>query len=591
MDIARDAGVEPVDALLAHGLVDEDTFYRALARTLQLPFLPRVTAGTGAVFPASIEAGVIPLDPAYSPLRFAQAPSGAHVARLLAGPPIYGSLAITTPTALRDAVIAANAATIAAQAADGLPDIAPTLSFRGGATWPQGVAITAAAAILCLFLVIDVVSTIALTASLINVLFLALANIRITACLQCAPVEPREAIVRRADIDLPVYTLVVPLYREAGVEDLCAALMKLDYPLSRLDIKLMTEADDVQTQGALRALALPAAFEIIVAPEGEPRTKPRALNVALPLARGEFLVVYDAEDVPQDAQLRHAVEVFASQPASVCCLQARLSIDNADDGILAKCFAIEYAALFDVINPGLARLRLPIPLGGTSNHFRVDALRSLGAWDAWNVTEDADLGVRLARAGFEVADLPSTTFEEAPNRLRSWHAQRARWMKGFMQTAITHSRDPRAILRELGATAYFGTMALTLGVVLAAMLYPVFVWIAGMFIVTAMLNGAGFDVGIAFPVEISMLHDHWLVLAAAAIGLVTFAAGMVSMILPPALGLWRRRWFWLFPFLLAMPLYYLLISFAAWRGLYDLFVDSSHWNKTEHGLSRRRRRQ
>ena len=371
MDIARDADVEPVDALLAHGLVDEDTFYRALARTLQLPFLPRVTAGPGAVFPASIEAGVIPLDPAHSPLRFAQAPSGAHVARLLAGPPIYGSLAITTPTALRDAVIAVNAATIAAQAADGLPDIAPTLSFRGGATWPQGVAITAAALILCLCLVIDVVSTIALTASLINVLFLALANIRITACLQHAPVEPREAIVRRADTDLPVYTLVVPLYREAGVvEDLCAALMKLDYPLSRLDIKLMTEADDVQTQGALRALALPAAFEIIVSPRGEPRTKPRALNVALPLARGEFLVVYDAEDVPQDAQLRHAVEVFCSRSASVCCLQARLSIDNADDGILATCFAIEYAALFDVINPGLARLRLPIPLGGTSNHFR-----------------------------------------------------------------------------------------------------------------------------------------------------------------------------------------------------------------------------
>ncbi|HSP26329.1 MAG TPA: glycosyltransferase, partial [Saliniramus sp.] len=324
MDIARDAGVEPVEALLAHGLVDEDTFYRALARTMQLPFLPQLTAGPGAVFPQSIEAGLIPLDPAHGPLRFAHAPKGLHVARLLAGPPIYGSLAITTPTALRDAVIAINAPSIAAQAADTLPNAAPALSFRGGATPRQRLALKAAFGALCLFLVIDFVSTMVLALGLISILCLALANIRITACFQSAPVQPREAIVRRADMDLPVYTVVVPLYREANVvEALRNALLQLDYPLARLDIKLMTEEDDAQTQEALRALALPGAFEIIVVPKGEPRTKPRALNVALPLARGEFLVVYDAEDEPEHSQLRHAVETFAAQPWNVCCLQAR----------------------------------------------------------------------------------------------------------------------------------------------------------------------------------------------------------------------------------------------------------------------------
>jgi glycosyltransferase XagB len=590
MDIPRDAAAAPVDALLAHGLIDEDTFYRALARATQLPFLARPIAGDGAEFPASIAAGLIPLDVTHAPLRFAHAPRELQVAKLLSDPSIQESLAITTPTALRDAVIAANARSIAAKAADELPDCAPTLSFRDAASPPQRLAFVVAGALFCLFLAMDALTTLALTASLLGFLFIALANIRIAACGVRAPIRPPTAIVRRADMDLPVYTLVVPLYREASVaRALCRSLMQLDYPLARLDIKLMTEEDDTETLAALRALDLPGAFEIIVSPDGKPRTKPRALNVALPLARGEFLVVYDAEDAPQTDQLRHAVETFAKQPPHICCLQARLSIDNTGDGFLPKCFAIEYAALFDVINPGLARLGLPIPLGGTSNHFRVDALRSLRGWDAWNVTEDADLGVRLARAGLQVVDLPSTTFEEAPMHYRSWSAQRARWVKGFMQTAITHSRNPRRTMRELGATAFVGAVALTLGTVLAAMLYPLFVAIAILVIVTAAMKGAGFDIQLVLPGATLALRDHWLALTVAAIGLVTFVAGMISMIVPAALGIWRRGWFSLLPWLLLMPAYYLLISFAAWRGLYDLIVDPSHWNKTEHGLSRRRR--
>jgi len=591
MHIARDAGVEPVEALLAHGLVDEDTFYRALAGAIRLPFLACPRAGSGTTFPESIDAGVIPLDPVHGPLRFAHAPHGDQVVKLVSGRYKSGSVAITTPTALRDAVIAANAASVAAQAAGALADFAAASSYRGATTPPQRRAIAAAGASLCLFLAIDALMTLAITASLLGILFLALANIRIAACLERATLSARGAVVRRPDMNLPVYTLVVPLYREANVvHDLCEALMKLDYPLTRLDIKLMTEEDDAETRTALLSLDLPGAFEIIVAPEGKPRTKPRALNVALPLARGEFLVVYDAEDAPQDDQLRRAVEMFSSLPASVCCLQARLTIDNTGDGFLPKCFAIEYAALFDVINPGLARLGLPIPLGGTSNHFRVDALRNLRGWDAWNVTEDADLGVRLARAGFAVADLPSTTFEEAPNRYRGWKAQRARWMKGFLQTAITHSRNPRQALRELGATAFVSAIALTLGTVLAALLYPLFVVIALIVIAAATMKGAGFDISFLLSGGTIEVRARWLTLTAAAIGFVTFAAGMISMIVPAVLGLWRRRWFSLFHWLPLMPVYYLLISFAAWRGLYELVVAPSHWNKTEHGLSRRRRR-
>ncbi len=194
----------------------------------------------------------------------------------------------------------------------------------------------------------------------------------------------------------------------------------LDYPAAKLDIKLVIEADDEEIREAFSGITLPGSFQVIVAPPGAPRTKPRALNVALPFARGEYVAVYDAEDVPHPNQIRLAVETFARVPLDVACLQARLVIDNTEDSWITRLFTIEYATLFDVINPGLTRLDMPVPLGGTSNHFRKSVLQRLGGWDAWSVTEDAELGIRLAVAGYRVADLPSATLEEAPATLKAW---------------------------------------------------------------------------------------------------------------------------------------------------------------------------
>ncbi len=587
MRLAQISDVSPSEALLSHGLLDENTFFRALARVAGLPFLAAPQASAAALYPESIQAGLAPLDERHAPLHFAVAPTGPRLARLIADPPRDGALAVTTPAALRRAVFEARAHDIADEAANALPDEAPALSCRGAASRGQLRTLAGIGSLLLVGMASDFWISIALAASLLGILFLALANVRVAACLERAPVRPKARLPRREDSSLPVYTLVVPLYREARVaEGLCRALMGLDYPLARLDVKLVTEADDVPTRQALEAAELPGAFEILVAPPGHPRTKPRALNLALPLARGEFLVIYDAEDLPERDQRRLAVETFSLLPERVCCLQARLNIDNSADGFLPKCFAIEYAALFDAVNPGLARLGLPIPLGGTSNHFRVETLRSLRGWDAWNVTEDADLGIRLARAGYQVADLPSTTFEEAPARLRIWMAQRTRWMKGFLQTAITHSRHPRETLRSLGLVNFVGAAALTLGTVLAAMLYPLFVALAVFAAIVMAARGLDFD--LLAPVVIPVSDDR-LALVAASIGFVTFVAGFFSMILPAILGLWRRRWFALFPWLLAMPLYYLLVSMAAWRGLYELVAAPSRWNKTEHGLALNRR--
>ena len=240
------------------------------------------------------------------------------------------------------------------------------------------------------------------------------------------------------------------------------------------EIKLILEAADAETIAAARALDLPGNVEILVVPDLHPRTKPKALNYALPLARGDYLVIYDAEDRPERDQLRKGIAAFRQGPPNLACVQAKLNLYNADDNWLTRQFTIEYGALFDGLLPALDRLRLPIPLGGTSNHFRVAALKWLMAWDPFNVTEDADLGTRLARSGYRCQVLSSTTFEEAPVRFASWLRQRTRWIKGYMQTWLVHMRQPAKLWRELGPAGFLGFQVMVGGTVLSALVHPWF---------------------------------------------------------------------------------------------------------------------
>ncbi|TVR09463.1 MAG: glycosyltransferase [Salinarimonadaceae bacterium] len=588
---ARLAGVDSAACLMAEGLLDPESYYRALARHLGAPYLTRPELAADTAFPDAVLAGVAPLAGTEGPSRFVGAPDPSGIARLLAARAAPEGYAITAPDALREAVFAARAGLIADEAANALPEADPSLSFKGGTERAQRRALAGFAVAAAIVAAASPWLGFALATGGLGILFLVLANLRIAACLERTRPYPSGRARRRRDDELPVYTVVVALYREENVAAaLVAALDRIDYPKALIDLKFVVEEGDDATRAALARACGDRACEIIVAPPGAPRTKPRALNMALALARGEYLVVYDAEDAPEEDQLRLAVDIFAQATPKVACLQARLAIDNIDDGFLPRCFAIEYAALFDVVNPGLARLGLPILLGGTSNHFRTVALRAVCGWDAWNVTEDADLGMRLALCGYAVRDLPSTTWEEAPARYGAWAAQRRRWMKGFMQTAITHSRRPLRAFRALGLTGFACGVAGTLGAALAAMLYPVFLALA----LLAGATAAGAAVGIVPPwlAYFSAMPDvgRPLAVASTAIGAVTFAAGFVSMTAPLALGLWRRRWFSLMLWLPAMPIYYLLVSRAAWGGLSELARAPNHWNKTEHGLSRRRRR-
>ncbi|MFO7477361.1 MAG: glycosyltransferase [Methyloceanibacter sp.] len=243
---------------------------------------------------------------------------------------------------------------------------------------------------------------------------------------------------RLPDHELPIYSVLVPLYREAHMlPQLVSALRRLDYPAAKLDIKIILEADDEATIAAANALRLPGNFEIVVVPVLQPRTKPKALNFALPLARGEYLVIYDAEDRPETGQLRRALHAFAAGPPNLAAVQARLNIYNAKQSWLTRQFTIEYCALFDGLLPALDRLLLPIPLGGTSNHFRASALRWLMAWDPFNVTEDADLGIRLAAWCF--AALPSRRWHSAP-----WVSRRTPCPLLNPVTRLNPARPPRS---------------------------------------------------------------------------------------------------------------------------------------------------
>ena len=378
----------------------------------------------------------------------------------------------------------------------------------------------------------------------------------------------------------PVYSVLVPLFRETAVlGQLVSAHTKLRYPVEKLDIKLILEEEDVGMQAAVAGLRLPPRFEVIVVPAGRPQTKPRALNYALAFSRGELLTIYDAEDIPEPDQLEKAARRFAGEGPEFACLQAQLTFFNPNENWLTRQFTAEYAMLFGRLLPVLAEHRLPLPLGGTSNHFRTAALRAVGGWDPFNVTEDADLGLRLARHGYETGTFDSLTYEEANTRLANWMRQRARWLKGFLATWLVHMRDPPRLMRELGPAGFWVAQAVTIGVFASALLHPL--CLAATLVLVALHPALPDQAGFA-------------TVAIAGLNLLVFIAGYALAIVLTRQALRQRGISGWHGTLATMPFYWLLMSAAAWLALWQFIAAPFHWNKTEHGLSRlqgaRRRR-
>lgn len=389
------------------------------------------------------------------------------------------------------------------------------------------------------------------------IVFLSGAAVRLAATL--TP-RRRQAPPPLADEDLPLYTLIVPLYREAEVAaELVANLDRLDYPRDRLQALLVLESDDAATRAALLAMDLPAFIQVLVAPPGEPRTKPRACTLALERARGQLLVIYDAEDAPDPGQLREAAARFAAEGPDMACLQAPLRVETSPYlAFIPEQFRLEYAAQFEVMLPAYARWGLAFPLGGTSNHFRTAPLRAVGGWDAYNVTEDADIGFRLAAHGYRLGVIERPTLETPPTSLGQWGPQRARWIKGHLQTLAVHARG-KTLRRPATFTALITTLALPLA---SSNLHaPVMILAAANLMLDSMADGEA-TIAIA--------------------DLTLYAFGWSASAVCGALGVVRTGGRPRFLHLFGMAGYWMMWIFASPRAMTQFVFEPHRWDKTRH---------
>jgi cellulose synthase/poly-beta-1,6-N-acetylglucosamine synthase-like glycosyltransferase len=576
---AASLGVGADRVLIAAGTISEDDYLITLADALGMVFEP-LDGAPRALCPLNDErliesaaAGLLPLT-IDAQLYLVIAPRGTAARRIIGlimeKPMLADRFRLTSAARLNRYVLHHGGKAIAVRATTDLQQAWPMLC-AGPPRWRTNIAPTAGCALLALAsAIVAPAGTMLVLEVVLAAIFLAWLALRLSGVFTRAPAGDETSHV--ADNMLPVYTIVAALYHEAAsIAGLLAAIERLDYPAEKLDVILAVEADDRETLSAIAVHKHRLAVTVIPVPASGPRTKPKALNAALPFVRGTFTVIYDAEDRPEPSQLRRALQAFRSGGDDLACVQARLCIDNTADSWLARLFTAEYAGQFDVFLPGLAALRLPLPLGGSSNHFHTGTLRALHGWDPFNVTEDADLGTRLARFGYRSDVIASTTYEEAPAQLGPWLRQRTRWFKGWMQTWAVHMREPRALLRDLGFFGFFTFQLVVGGNALAALIHPLFV----ASFIYSLVNGVPPWRGDGATVQI----------LAALYGTSVVIGYMTSAFLA-WLGLSRRGLLATAWVLLLTPLHWLLLSLAAWRALFQLIIAPYTWEKTEHGLAK-----
>ncbi len=379
----------------------------------------------------------------------------------------------------------------------------------------------------------------------------------------------KDQISNLKDKDLPIYSILVPLYKEAGVlPHFITSMQKLDYPTQKLDILLLLEEGDDDTINAAKTLNLPSHYRIIIVPKSSPKTKPKACNYGLSFVKGEYTVIYDAEDRPDPLQLKKAYLALCNDE-TIGCVQAKLNYFNPGDNLLTRFFTAEYSLWFDVILPGLQSINTSIPLGGTSNHFKTSVLRQLHGWDAFNVTEDADLGTRLFNAGYHTAIIDSTTLEEANSNWRNWVRQRSRWLKGYMQTYLVHMRDPIKLFRAQGVHALL--FNLIVGGKISFILINPFLWVMTISYFALYAHFGAFIESI-YPASIFY------------IAVISLLFGNFIALYNYMIGCSKRGHWELVKYVYLIPFYWLAISYAAAVALWQLIVKPHYWEKTIHGL-------
>ena len=379
-----------------------------------------------------------------------------------------------------------------------------------------------------------------------------------------------DEIAKLKEENLPIYSILCPLYKEANVlPQFLKAIDAIDWPENKLDVLLLLEEDDVETIQASNNTTLPSYVRVMIVPDSQPKTKPKACNYGLAHATGKYVVIYDAEDRPDPLQLKKSYIAFNNISTDIVCLQSKLNYYNTNYNLLTRLFTAEYSLWFDLILPGLQSINTAIPLGGTSNHFKTSALRYLYAWDSFNVTEDCDLGVRLYRQGFKTGILDSVTLEEANSKVGSWLKQRSRWIKGYLQTYLVHMRDPIDFYKKHGIHSLI--FQLVIGMRMVFMLINPILWLATIsyFALNSLVGPA---IEALYPAPIFY------------IAVITLIFGNFIYLYTYMIGAAKRRQWELLKFVFFVPFYWIMASVASVIALYQLVVKPHYWEKTQHGL-------
>jgi glycosyltransferase XagB len=479
-----------------------------------------------------------------------------------ADPHLGGPLATIAdvPSGEQDRLLREHGETVADHMANHFSRLRPHLAANSGfAVWQRAAGVAAAAGAVALFVIAPAVLWIVLVAAIT-----AITAAHLVIAIAARRRRPGRSAASYAatipDAELPSYTILVPAYQEQDViAGMVRCLETIDYPKDKLEALILVERRDTATKQAIREAAPAPFIRIVEIPPGKPQTKPRSCNAGLLLAKGDLIVIYDAEDRPDSGQLRLVAAHFDAADDTLACVQAKLMVANATRSFITRQFALEYWLRYELTLPGLARLGLPIPLGGTSNHFRTTVLRELGGWDAWNVTEDADLGMRCAALGYRVEVAHSFTHGEMPHQIKAWTKQRTRWLKGFMLTALVHTRNPARTWRTFGRAGTITMLAFMVGTPLLYLAQPVVlaIWASGYTGFAARHLPAG-----------SIVPDVQLAVFIAWTALVVAAARrhkLASAVFAPLL-----------------PAYWLMHWTASWRGMYQLIRAPFLWEKTPH---------
>lgn len=571
------------EILVSQGIVSIDELRSVMGSAWRLPLVDLRHAGHDPDF-VRLFSGQLMMEQNWAPIRqmsdgtvivaTARIPDEGRRAEIEGQLGAPASYAVATSWDIRNFVLSVFHDRIADEAANELFRQNPELSARIVFSRGQKIGFIALGVILVVLAVFFPGAVAIGVVTVISVVFLAGTVFKFAIAMLGARFDVVERIsatevAALRDHDLPKYTILVPVFRESNiVAQLVSNLGAIDYPVDKLEILVLIEQEDSLTRDAFLAADPPPHMQIVTIPQGAPQTKPRACNVGLFFATGEYLVIYDAEDTPDADQLKKAYLAFQRGGDRTVCVQASLNYFNSGENVLTRMFTLEYGYWFDYMLAGLDAADLPIPLGGTSNHFRTSALIELGGWDPYNVTEDADLGIRASALGYRVGVVNSTTMEEANTSIPNFVRQRSRWIKGYMQTTLVHARRPRQLLREIGFRR-FASFALLIGGTPATFLgvLPLYLLTLVTIIVPAGLLAE------LFPVWLL-----WLCL-------INFVIGNSVMVYLSMMGPYKRGTFELVIWATLNPIYWILHSVAAYKGLWQLLTRPHYWEKTEHGLT------